>query len=627
MPDPFLVMATQNPIENEGVYPLPEAQRDRFLFKILVGLPGGGRGARDRLPDGRRAAGAQPGAVDPDELVRLQGVASQVFVHHALVDYVVRLVVATRTPAEHGMPDVAGWVVLRRVPARHRSASSRAARALALVRGRDYVLPAGRAGHRAGRAAAPAGALLRRAGRRRAGRPHRRPGAADGPAAAGHRPSAGGPAPAATPPPDMTVIIRPRDVRSGRSRRRAAPAGRRSGAGGASQDAGGRRPGSPIPARRPRSPRRRCATGRSTALQSLELIARGGSTGCCRATTSACCPGRAASRGRPRSTSPATTCAGWTGRSPPAPPLPHVRQTVADRELETWLVVDLSASLDFGTAACDKRDLAVAGRGGGHAPDRAAAATGSARVVGTGERTVADPGPRRHRARSQGLLRTVAPTPRRPGGRRGDLAAADRGAAPAAAPPRAGRGGLRLPRRARAGSGRCGRVGAGTTCSPIEVVDPRELELPDVGTVVLADPETGRQHEVLTTTADCARAFAAARAAHRDRGGGGAAPAPGPRTCGCAPTPTGCRRRAVRRSRASGDAAGTPGDDADDPGHPRQPWWLLLLARRRSRSPSATSWLQRRRRRAHRALHQRGPARARSPRTGRAGAGTCRPSR
>ena len=53
MPDPFLVLATQNPIENEGVYPLPEAQRDRFLFKLMVGYPRAGRGARDRLPDGR----------------------------------------------------------------------------------------------------------------------------------------------------------------------------------------------------------------------------------------------------------------------------------------------------------------------------------------------------------------------------------------------------------------------------------------------------------------------------------------------------------------------------------------------------------------------------------------------
>ena len=59
VPRPFLVLATQNPIESEGVYPLPEAQRDRFLMKITVDYPTRGRGARDRLPDGRRAAGRQ----------------------------------------------------------------------------------------------------------------------------------------------------------------------------------------------------------------------------------------------------------------------------------------------------------------------------------------------------------------------------------------------------------------------------------------------------------------------------------------------------------------------------------------------------------------------------------------
>ena len=102
MPDPFLVLATQNPIENEGVYPLPEAQRDRFLFKIIVDYPG--------LEEEREIVyrmGAEPPVAQqvmgPEELVRLQGVASRVFVHHALVDYVVRLVVATRTPAEHGL--------------------------------------------------------------------------------------------------------------------------------------------------------------------------------------------------------------------------------------------------------------------------------------------------------------------------------------------------------------------------------------------------------------------------------------------------------------------------------------------------------------------------------------------
>ncbi|GAA2002284.1 MoxR family ATPase [Nakamurella flavida] len=139
MPDPFLVMATQNPIENEGVYPLPEAQRDRFLFKLLVGYP---------EPDEEREIIYRMGGTPPvagqilpvTELVRLQQVAASVFVHHSLVDYVVRLVFATRTPAEHGLTDVAGWLSYGASP-RASLGMIAAARALALVRGRDFVVP------------------------------------------------------------------------------------------------------------------------------------------------------------------------------------------------------------------------------------------------------------------------------------------------------------------------------------------------------------------------------------------------------------------------------------------------------------------------------------------------------
>jgi MoxR-like ATPase len=139
LPDPFLVLATQNPIESEGVYPLPEAQRDRFLMKVLVDYP---------TPDEEREIiyrmGSEPPVAQtvlgPDELRRLQHTAAHVFVHHALVDYVVRLVVATRTPREHGMEDVATWVSYGASP-RASLGLIAASRALALVRGRDYVLP------------------------------------------------------------------------------------------------------------------------------------------------------------------------------------------------------------------------------------------------------------------------------------------------------------------------------------------------------------------------------------------------------------------------------------------------------------------------------------------------------
>jgi MoxR-like ATPase len=139
MPDPFLVMATQNPIENEGVYPLPEAQRDRFLFKLIVGYP---------EPDEEREIVYRMGGTPPvaqqvlpiQELSRLQQVAGNVFVHHALVDYVVRLVYATRTPAEHGLTEVAAWLSYGASP-RASLGIIAGARALALVRGRDFVVP------------------------------------------------------------------------------------------------------------------------------------------------------------------------------------------------------------------------------------------------------------------------------------------------------------------------------------------------------------------------------------------------------------------------------------------------------------------------------------------------------
>ncbi|HEX7322116.1 MAG TPA: MoxR family ATPase [Mycobacterium sp.] len=139
LPNPFLVMATQNPIEHEGVYPLPEAQRDRFLFKINVDYPS---------PEEEREIIYRMGVtppepkeiLEPGDLLRLQGLAANNFVHHALVDYVVRVVTATRTPEQFGMPDVKAWLSFGASP-RASLGIIASARALALVRGRDYVIP------------------------------------------------------------------------------------------------------------------------------------------------------------------------------------------------------------------------------------------------------------------------------------------------------------------------------------------------------------------------------------------------------------------------------------------------------------------------------------------------------
>ncbi|WP_422747495.1 AAA family ATPase [Mycobacterium sp. WMMD1722] len=139
LPQPFLVMATQNPIEQEGVYQLPEAQRDRFLFKLNIDYPS---------PEEEREIiyrmGVKPPEpkqiLGPGDLLRLQDVAANTFVHHALVDYVVRIVTATREPEKFGMPDAKAWIAYGASP-RASLGIIAASRALALVRGRDYVIP------------------------------------------------------------------------------------------------------------------------------------------------------------------------------------------------------------------------------------------------------------------------------------------------------------------------------------------------------------------------------------------------------------------------------------------------------------------------------------------------------
>jgi MoxR-like ATPase len=139
VPRPFLVLATQNPIESEGVYQLPEAQRDRFLMRVIVGYPDDA----DELGILYRMGGQRPVAkpvLDTGRLLALQARARDVFVHHALAEYVVRLVLATRDPARFGAPEVAGQLAYGASP-RATLGLVAAARALALLRGRDYVLP------------------------------------------------------------------------------------------------------------------------------------------------------------------------------------------------------------------------------------------------------------------------------------------------------------------------------------------------------------------------------------------------------------------------------------------------------------------------------------------------------
>ncbi len=139
LPDPFLVMATQNPIESEGTYPLPEAQVDRFMLKVLVDYPTGTEEfvIVERMIMGletvQRVMGAQ-------QLSALQRATQAVFVDPALIEYAVRVSSATRDLALVGLHDMARFVTYGVSP-RASLYMILAAQALALVRGRNYALP------------------------------------------------------------------------------------------------------------------------------------------------------------------------------------------------------------------------------------------------------------------------------------------------------------------------------------------------------------------------------------------------------------------------------------------------------------------------------------------------------
>src|SRR5574337_660849 len=139
VPEPFLVMATQNPIETEGTYPLPEAQVDRFMMKVLVGYPS----EEEEFVIVERVTGAPAdvaAVVTTDELGALQRRCREGYVDPALVQYAVRLASATREPDRYGVRDVAKYLSFGASP-RASIHLIEAARALGFLRGRDYVLP------------------------------------------------------------------------------------------------------------------------------------------------------------------------------------------------------------------------------------------------------------------------------------------------------------------------------------------------------------------------------------------------------------------------------------------------------------------------------------------------------
>ncbi|MEZ3590436.1 MAG: MoxR family ATPase [Muribaculaceae bacterium] len=138
--DPFLVMATQNPIEQEGTYPLPEAQVDRFLLKVVIGYP---TKEEEKLiirqNIGNEKKEVKP-LLKPEEILEVQKVVEQIYLDEKIERYIVDIVFATRFPADFGLNDLTGIIAFGASP-RASISLARASRAYAFLRGRGYVIP------------------------------------------------------------------------------------------------------------------------------------------------------------------------------------------------------------------------------------------------------------------------------------------------------------------------------------------------------------------------------------------------------------------------------------------------------------------------------------------------------
>ena len=289
--------------------------------------------ARDHLPDGRASRRSPSRSSHTGDLLRLQDVAANNFVHHALVDYVVRVVTATRQPEQFGMPDAKAWIAYGASP-RASLGIIAASRALALVRGRDYVIPQD--------VVEVIPDVLR------------------------HRLVLTYDALADEISPETVInrILQTVGPAAGecRSAARSFGAARwcpprrlRLAVGDRCQSAAVGR-----------STCRRCSAGEirdpelSAALRKLELTVRRKLDGVLHGDHLGLIPGPGSEPGESRIYQPGDDVRRMDWSVTARTTHPHVRQMIADRELETWLVVDMSASLDFGTTGCEKRDLAVA---------------------------------------------------------------------------------------------------------------------------------------------------------------------------------------------------------------------------------------------------------------------------
>ena len=140
LPDPFLVMATQNPIEQEGTYPLPEAQVDRFLLKVVIGYPNKEEEKQIIRQNIRGALDPVRSVLDPKEIIEVQKIVEKIYIDEKIENYIVDIVFATRTPAKYGLNDLQSLISFGASP-RASISLALASRAYAFLQGRGYVIP------------------------------------------------------------------------------------------------------------------------------------------------------------------------------------------------------------------------------------------------------------------------------------------------------------------------------------------------------------------------------------------------------------------------------------------------------------------------------------------------------
>ena len=140
LPSPFLVMATQNPIEQEGTYPLPEAQVDRFLLKVIIGYPEKSEEKEIIRQNIRGSLAPVNALIDKSEIIEVQKIVEKIYIDEKIENYIVDLVFATRQPAKYGLQDLQSIISFGASP-RASISLALASRAYAFLQGRGYVIP------------------------------------------------------------------------------------------------------------------------------------------------------------------------------------------------------------------------------------------------------------------------------------------------------------------------------------------------------------------------------------------------------------------------------------------------------------------------------------------------------